>query len=173
MQILDIDDIGTSLWSQVEEMERVERGETVRGREIIRTVNVDEREGPEIETTGNGNGNSGRNLDPGNNSSNNRTPGASGSNSNGPHRLILQDAAGTKAVAIEMKSISGVGIGSVPIGAKMVLRNVTVARGMLLLVPESVVLLGGKIEVLDREWRSGRKARLLGRIADAEREDSQ
>src|SRR5271170_3654671 len=38
LQVLDVEDIGTSKWSQVEAIERVERGEEVRGREVIRTV---------------------------------------------------------------------------------------------------------------------------------------
>ncbi|KNG90007.1 putative RecQ-mediated genome instability protein [Aspergillus nomiae NRRL 13137] len=41
VQVLDIEDIGASLWSQVEAIERVERGEAIRGREIVRTINVD------------------------------------------------------------------------------------------------------------------------------------
>lgn len=160
VQVLDIDDIGTSLWSQVEAIERVERGEAVRGREIVRTVNVDDPEGLE-----NGNNNNNHNAT----TTNTANGSGGGGNSNGPHRLILQDAAGTRAVGIELKSIDGIGIGKLPIGAKMVLRNLTVARGMLLLTPDCVTLLGGKIEALDHEWKNTRKARLLERIADAER----
>jgi hypothetical protein len=35
---------------------------------------------------------------------------------------------------------------------------------------ESVTLLGGKIEALDKPWREGRKARLLEKTAGVERE---
>ncbi|GAD99431.1 conserved hypothetical protein [Paecilomyces variotii No. 5] len=159
VQVLDIDDIGSSLWSQIESIERVERGEAIRGREIIRTVNVDdtptEEQDRSINGASNTNGaNSNRNtVDPGLNTS-----------GNGPHRLVLQDAAGTNAVGIELKAIDGVGIGKLPIGAKMVLKNVTVARGMVLLEPDSVTLLGGKVEAADKTWRDGRKARLMARI---------
>ncbi|PWY88014.1 putative RecQ-mediated genome instability protein [Aspergillus sclerotioniger CBS 115572] len=135
VQVLDIEDIGTSLWSQVEAIERVERGEAIRGREIVRTED-----------------------------------GASGANdtgnaSNGPHRLILQDAAGTRAVGIELARVDGVALNKLPIGAKMVLRNATVGRGMILLTPECTTVLGGKIEGMDQAWKEGRKDRLLARIA--------
>jgi RecQ-mediated genome instability protein 1 len=146
VQVLDIEDIGTSLWSQVEAVERVERGEAIRGREIVRTVSV----GEDAEAAAN-NG-SGTN------------PAASGSSGSGPHRLILQDMAGTKVVAIEMQRIDAVSLEKLAIGAKFMLRGVTVARGMILLDPECATLLGGKIELLDRPWKEGRKARLLERI---------
>ncbi|KAL1859364.1 hypothetical protein Plec18167_006680 [Paecilomyces lecythidis] len=159
VQVLDIDDIGSSLWSQVEAIERVERGEAVRGREIIRTVNVDdtpteEQDRPTNGATSTNGANSNRNaVDPGLNTS-----------GNGPHRLVLQDAAGTKVIGIELKAIDGVGIGKLPIGAKIVLKNATVARGMVLLEPDSVTLLGGKVEAADKAWREDRKARLVARI---------
>ncbi|KAJ5998718.1 hypothetical protein N7451_006528 [Penicillium sp. IBT 35674x] len=155
VQVLDIEDIGTSLWSQVEAIERVERGEAVRGREIVRTISV----GEDAEAAAN-NG-SGTN------------PAASGSSGSGPHRLILEDMAGTKAVAIEMQRIDGVSLEKLAIGAKLMLRSVTVARGMILLDPGCATLLGGKIELVDRPWKEGRKSRLLERIASMEAEDTQ
>jgi RecQ-mediated genome instability protein 1 len=145
-QVLDIEDIGTSLWSQVEAIEQVERGETVRGREIIRNVNVD---------GGDDEGNEVRN---GNNTASNHSA------TRGPHRLVLQDAAGTKVIALELTSIEGIASGKLPIGAKMVLRNTIVGRGMVLLTPDTVTLLGGKIEGMDAAWRKTRKENLLARI---------
>ena len=56
VQVVDIDDIGTSIWSQIEAIERVEKGEAIRGREIVRAVNIDDPEGLE-----NGNGSPGNN----------------------------------------------------------------------------------------------------------------
>ncbi|KAL4870776.1 hypothetical protein BDV12DRAFT_194979 [Aspergillus spectabilis] len=152
VQVLDIEDIGTSIWNQIEAIERVERGEAVRGREIVRTVNVGDEE-----------------QDGANNRATNGTANAGGANvnasdSNGPHRLILQDAKGTRVVGIEMTRLNGVGINTLPIGAKLMLRNATVARGMILLTPESVTLLGGRVEAMDQAWRAGRKARLLEMI---------
>lgn len=149
VQVLDVEDIGTSLWSQVEAIERVERGEAIRGREIVRTIAVDEN--PE----GSDNNNA---------SNNGAALNASGSSGYGPHRLILQDAAGTKAVGIEMQRLEGITLEKLAIGAKLVLRNATVARGMVLLNPACAELLGGKIEALDRALREGRKGTLLERI---------
>lgn len=151
VQVLDIEDIGASLWSQVEAIERVERGEAVRGREIIRTLNVDD------DNEGGENGSS-------NNTGTAGTPSTSGSSGSGPHRLILQDVYGTKAVAIEMQPIEGISLEKLPIGAKILLRNAAVARGLVLLNPTCSTLLGGKIEALDKSWKEGRKARLLQRI---------
>jgi RecQ-mediated genome instability protein 1 len=156
VQVLDIEDIGSSLWSQVEAIERVERGETVRGREIVRNVDV-------------GGGDEGSDLNPSNRA--NTEPGNSrASTSNGPHRLVLQDAAGTKVIALELKPVEGIAIGKLPIGAKLLLRNTIVARGMVLLSPETVTLLGGKIEAMDTAWRRGRKESLLARIEAIDRE---
>ncbi|OJZ86848.1 hypothetical protein ASPFODRAFT_33039 [Aspergillus luchuensis CBS 106.47] len=150
LQVLDIEDIGTSLWSQVEAIERVERGEAIRGREIVRTVNVGEDSEAAAAAE--------------NNNNNNAAGGDGGGDSNGPHRLILQDAAGTRAVGVEFAKVNGIGLGKLAIGAKVVVRDVTVARGLVMLMPESCVVLGGKIEGLDVQWREGRKERLLGRI---------
>ncbi|OOF96738.1 hypothetical protein ASPCADRAFT_4778 [Aspergillus carbonarius ITEM 5010] len=147
VQVLDIEDIGASLWSQVEAIERVERGEAIRGREIVRTVNVGED---------NEEGAAGANAND------------TGNASNGSHRLILQDAAGTRAVGIELVRVNGVALNKLSIGAKLVLLNATVARGMILLTPECTTVLGGKIEGMDQAWKEGRKARLVASIAGTE-----
>ncbi|KAH8693969.1 hypothetical protein BGW36DRAFT_429992 [Talaromyces proteolyticus] len=144
VQVLDIEDIGTSLWSQVEKIEQVERGETVRGREIVRNVNVD---------GGDGDNNADASI---------RAPGNTGGH--GPHRLVLQDAFGTKAIAIELKDVKGIAVDKLAIGAKLVLKNTVVGRGMILLTPDTVTVLGGKIEIMDTAWRRTRKERLLARI---------
>ncbi|KAI5293671.1 hypothetical protein KEM55_006900, partial [Ascosphaera atra] len=47
------------------------------------------------------------------------------------------------------------------IGMKLVLRDILVARGMALLEPRNVTVLGGKIEAKDKAWREGRKETLL------------
>ncbi|KAE8350726.1 hypothetical protein BDV28DRAFT_33624 [Aspergillus coremiiformis] len=156
VQVLDIEDIGSSLWSQVEAIERVERGEAIRGREIVRTVNVD--------------GDPEQGVDGADGHAAAAPTQPEAGNSNGPHRLIVQDAAGTKAVAIELKRVSGIAAGNLPIGAKILLRNATVARGMVLLTPDCLTLLGGKIDSLDQTWRQGRKERLIARITEMQRE---
>ena len=132
VQVLDIEDIGHSRWSQVENIEAHERGEMTKGREIIRVVADD------------------------NNSDPNHTPEAT---SSGPHKLLLQDCKGTNVYAFELDSINGVGV-QMSIGTKLVLKDVSVARGVVLLEPKCVEVLGGKVEAWDKKWRSERKATL-------------
>ncbi len=139
MQVLDIRDLSVSLMEEVEAIERVERGETRQGRQINRAVPAEAAPDGAASTA---------------------SAGVGEATGNGPHRLLLQDAKGMKVQAIELKRVDGVKIG-MSMGAKLVLRDVLVGRGMVLLETSSVSVLGGKIEVLDRAWREGRKKRLL------------
>ncbi|OJD15407.1 hypothetical protein AJ78_04339 [Emergomyces pasteurianus Ep9510] len=165
LQVLDIEDIGSSLWSQVEAIEKIERGEETRGREIIRTVTRDES--GDVAASSNNNNNS-ANISGANNSNaaGARSTSSSTAGSGGPHRLVLQDAKGTRTVALEFKPVREIGIGKMSIGTKMVVKNAVVARGMLLLEPDCVTVLGGRIEELDRAWKEGRKARLLEKLEE-------
>lgn len=156
VQVLDIEDIGTSLWSQIEAIERVERGEAIRGREVVRTIAVDGDQ-----ETAESNANNGTATGVGNTYTN---------NGHGPHRLVLQDAAGTVAVGVEIQNTEGISLDKLAIGAKLLIRNPTVARGMVLLSPGCVTVLGGKIEAMDTPWRQGRKSRLLQSTAGLESE---
>ena len=159
--MLDIEDIGTSKWSQVEALERVERGEEIRGREVIRTLVVEAGEGP---TTGD------------NPSAAAAAVSAAAARSAGPYRYLLQDARGTRVVAFEKVRVPGLGLGlgddngGVSVGAKIVLKaGCVVRRGVVMLGPESVRVLGGRVEAWDRTWREGRKERLK-RAVEGERE---
>ncbi|QIX00192.1 hypothetical protein AMS68_005709 [Peltaster fructicola] len=136
VQLLDIEDIGSSAWSQIETIESQERGETTRGNQVIRTL---PDENGEAATT----------------------------KSRGPHKLTLQDAAGTKVYAFQMQPIAKIELGCA-IGLKLSLKNIVVARGILLLNPSNTVVLGGKIEAADRAWHAGRKQRLQQKIASLE-----
>ncbi len=143
VQVLDVEDIGSSKWSQIEAIERIERGEEVRGREVIRTLPNEAAEG-----TGE-----------------NPAPAGAGNvaKSSGPHNLLLQDAKGTKVVAFEKTRVPKLGLGDegMSIGMKVVLKaGSVVRRGVVILGPENVVVLGGKVEVWDNSWREGRKGRL-------------
>jgi len=133
VQVLDVEDIGCSRWSQVEALEAQERGETTKGREIVRVVPEEGIAGPDA-------------------------PQALGgqAKSAGPHKLLLQDAKGTKAYALELNNVQGVDVG-MSIGTKLVLRDVSVARGVIMLEPRCVEVLGGKVDAWDRKWREGRK----------------
>jgi RecQ-mediated genome instability protein 1 len=139
VQILDIEDIGRSRWSQVEAIEMEDRGETTRGREIIRAVPTDE---DEMQGT--------------------RSTPAVKTLSDGPHKLLLQDASGRTAYAMELENLREINVAS-SIGTKLILRNVNVARGTLLLTPSNVEILGGKIDAWDKKWRDDRKGVLKGR----------
>ncbi|KAK7546668.1 hypothetical protein IWX49DRAFT_499672 [Phyllosticta citricarpa] len=152
VQILDVEDVGRSRWSQVEELEAQARGETTKGREIIRVV---DQGGGARAGAGAGAGNA----------------GAAGAANRGPHKLLLTDAAGTRAYGFELFSIDGVDT-HMSIGAKLVLRNVVVARGMLLLEPKTTTVLGGKVEALHKAWHDGRMERLKAAAKMDERDRS-
>jgi RecQ-mediated genome instability protein 1 len=133
VQVLDIEDIGRSRWSQFEAIEAQERGETTKGQEVIRVL-PDENQNPDSTTTDE-------------------------VRTSGPHKLLLQDARGTQVYGLELSSITG---GNVPlsIGTKLLLKNAVVARGVILLEPKCVEMLGGKVDAWDKKWRDERKARL-------------
>ncbi|KXL47051.1 hypothetical protein M433DRAFT_130717 [Acidomyces richmondensis BFW] len=133
VQVLDVEDIGRSRWSQVEAIEAQECGETTRGREIIR-LEPDE-------------------SDPA------RTTQSQQSRSNGPHKLVLQDANGTKVYAMELTPIYGIDI-HMAIGTKIVLRDCIVARGLVLLEPRNAEILGGRVDAWDKKWKEERKQKL-------------
>jgi RecQ-mediated genome instability protein 1 len=145
VQILDIEDIGRSAWSQVEAIEAQERGETTKGREVIRVV-----PGEEADPTRDGT--------------------APIIKSNGPHKLLLQDAKGTKIYGFEITDVDGVDL-NLGIGAKLILKNVTIARGVILLDPNSTQLLGGKVDVWDKAWRAARKETLKAKVGPREEDE--
>ncbi|KAL1602759.1 hypothetical protein SLS60_006180 [Paraconiothyrium brasiliense] len=131
-QILDIEEIGLSRWAQVEQIEAKERGETTKGREIVRVVE-DENDGGTV---------------------------ASAVHSKGPFKLLLQDAKGAQIYAIDLLGIEGVNT-SMAMGTKLLLRNTDVRRAVAMLEPGNVQILGGKMDALDKAWRAGRKERLM------------
>jgi RecQ-mediated genome instability protein 1 len=131
-QVLHIDDIGLSRWAQVEAIEAKERGETTKGREIVRVVE-NENDGTTV---------------------------APVVQSKGPFKLLLQDANGVQVYALDLRGIEGVNT-SMTMGAKLMLRNVDVRRAVVMLEPGNVQVLGGKMEALDKAWKEGRKGRLI------------
>ncbi|OAA49615.1 hypothetical protein NOR_01538 [Metarhizium rileyi] len=144
VQVVDVENLNLSRWDQIEKMEAVERGESTRGREVIRVAD-EEVAGAERETPTGGTG----------------TRGVIAASRKATHRLVLQDCEGTMLYAVELKRIDGVGVGKTSIGCKAVLRSGTVvSRGTVLLTTENCVFLGGKIDAWHDAWMSGRKARL-------------
>lgn len=143
VQLLSIQDIGSSKWSQIEAIERVERGEEVRGREVVRVVDVDNSEARGGAATATSN---------------------TTASSRGPHKYVLQDAKGTKIVAFEKDRIESMALGNKEcvIGMKAVLKKgCVVRRGMLMLGRADVNVLGGKVEAWDEAWNKGAKRRLM------------
>ncbi|KAM5352033.1 hypothetical protein ACJ41O_004756 [Fusarium nematophilum] len=154
VQVLDVENLSLSRWEQVEELEAVARGETTRGREVVRVTaeDEDEAEGQSQAQTQRPGGT--RNA-----------TGTRAAGKNATHRLVLQDCKGSKVYGLELKRIDGVGVGKTQIGEKILLKAGTViARGMVLLEPDKCVLLGGKIEAWQRTWVDGRLARLKEEI---------
>lgn len=131
-QVIDVEDIGHSRWSQVETIEAKERGETTKGREVVRVI-PDADAQPDVQPD----------ID-----------------SKGPFKLLLQDAKGAKVYAFDLKGIAGINMG-MSIGIKVLLRNCEVRRGVVMLEPGGLQILGGKIEALDKIWKEGRKERLI------------
>ncbi|KAJ4262730.1 hypothetical protein NW757_000987 [Fusarium falciforme] len=157
VQVLDVENISLSRWEQVEEMEAVARGETTRGREVVR-VTAEDDDNPETQQT------------------QQRPTTAAAANARtaskkATHRLVVQDCKGVKLYALELKRIDGIGVGKTQIGEKMLLKAGTVlARGVVLLEPEKCVLLGGKIEAWQKTWADGRLARLKEEIRQNEQQ---
>ena len=169
VQILDIVDTGTSRWAQIEGIERVERGEEIRGREVIRNVpGANDENDP--------------NQNP---RDNNQTPSKKGST--GPQKVLLQDTSGGKIWAFELSRIDRITIinpdppardasgtmtpsrvEGMQIGCKMVIRRGTkIRRGLIMLTADNTIVLGGKVELWDSKWRETRKQRLQSQL-DAE-----
>ncbi len=149
VQLLSVEDIGSSKWGQIEAIERVERGEEVRGREIVRTVdmdNADSRAG---------------------------VAGAASTtiaSSRGPHKYVLQDAKGTKVVAWEMEKIAKMSLADKEcvIGMKVVLKKGSVVRrGLVMLEKGQVHVLGGKVEAWDEAWKKEVKKRLMDAVSES------
>lgn len=141
VQVVDIEDIGRSRWSQIEAIEAAERGETTKGREIIRVLPGEDVLANDTEAT---------TVEKG-----------------GPHKLLLQDAKGVRVYAFELRAIEGIGL-NMSIGTKMMLKNVVVARGVIMLEPASVSILGGKVEAAHKAWKNGIKARLKASVGAAD-----
>ncbi|KAK4068375.1 uncharacterized protein Triagg1_7314 [Trichoderma aggressivum f. europaeum] len=145
VQVLDIENLSLSRWEQVEELEAIERGERTRGRQVIRVTDEEngEADGSAEQTQAS------------------RAGAAASGVANAVHRLVLQDGRGKKVFAVELKRIGGIGIGKTYIGEKILLRaGAVVARGTVLLTPETCTLLGGKIDAWHEAWMEGRLARL-------------
>ncbi|KAK3347366.1 hypothetical protein B0H65DRAFT_521326 [Neurospora tetraspora] len=181
VQVLDVENLNRSKWEVVEELEAIERGEQTRGREVIRLPTSNN-------TDGDGEG-EGEGIDMGDGGTQTQTAAfaqnstaqqqaaqqAARERKNATHKLTLQDSSGQRLYALELKrveeisvpqSVNGKMIGGTPIGCKLVLKRGTkVARGVVLLEPSMVKVLGGKVESWGRVWERGRLERLRGEVS--------
>ncbi|KAK6216094.1 hypothetical protein LQW54_003870 [Pestalotiopsis sp. IQ-011] len=154
VQVLDIDNLTKSKWEQVEELEAIARGEQTRGREVIRLPTAGEEDDVEgsVSSAATQVIPSGPNV---------RGGSAAAAPKNSTHRLVLQDCKGQKVYGLELKRIDRIGVGTLNIGEKILLKKGTiVARGTLLLEPSSCTILGGKVDAWQKAWLDGRLARL-------------
>ncbi|KAI9722415.1 MAG: hypothetical protein M1828_004782 [Chrysothrix sp. TS-e1954] len=78
VQMIGIEDVGQSKWNQIEAIEAAERGETTKGREIVRVVPGDEDLSNPTTSKG------------------------------GPHKLLVQDACGARVYAFEVADVEGI-----------------------------------------------------------------
>ena len=146
VQVVDVENLSLSRWDQAQELEALERGERTRGREVIRVTAEDDDELNEPRTQ------------------TQRPPASTAPPSagkNATHRLVLQDRNGERVFALELRRIDGIAVGRTAIGEKVLLKAGTlVARGTVLLTPESCIFLGGRIEAWHKAWTDGRLVRL-------------
>ncbi|KAI0876233.1 RecQ mediated genome instability protein Rmi1 [Hypoxylon argillaceum] len=160
VQVLDIENLSKSKWEQVEELEAIARGEQTRGREVIRlpTGNEEDEFGVDSQSTQSAMNGAERPGLPGRGRSGTSAPAASRTST---HRLVLQDCKGQKLYGLELKRIDKIGIGTLNIGEKIMLkRGALLARGTLLLDPVTCTILGGKVDGWQKDWVEGRLARL-------------
>ncbi|KAL5612004.1 hypothetical protein BROUX41_000433 [Berkeleyomyces rouxiae] len=164
VQLMDIEDLTRSRWDQVEELEAIERGETTKGREIIRVPT----EADEAMADGGSNGsNYGSSR-----TANSATTAAAAMKSkwNATHRVVLQDMKGFQVFAIELSRIEALGVGLTTIGAKlMISAGAPIVRGTILLEPSNCAVLGGGITSWHKKWLNEKKIRLKEAVSGGSR----
>ncbi|KAI0475351.1 hypothetical protein GGR56DRAFT_675491 [Xylariaceae sp. FL0804] len=168
VQVLDVEDLSRSRWEQVEELEAVARGERTRGREMVRLLPVGHRgdDGDSDDDDDDYDGN------PATSTITTQPPSVGGQRPGQPptssaagaattHRLVLQDCRGQRVHGLELRRVDRVGVGSLHVGEKLLLRRgAVVARGVVLLEPQTCTVLGGRVEAWQRAWSDGRLERL-------------
>lgn len=138
LQVLSVEDISRSRWEQIEAIEAAERGETTKGREIIRDIPQEQNEDGTPSTA---------------------VPGGARTKTRGMHKLMLEDLKGERVYGIEVAEVPKVDVGMM-IGTKIVLKNAIVARGMVLLEPKTCTVVGGDVAELHDAWKRDRKKML-------------
>ena len=145
VQIRDVIEISRSRYEVLEGLEMESRGEMTKGREVIQITPVAVDSDDAIPTA----------ITAASTSSTQQ------SRKTGTHKLLLQDSAGLIIWGLELTSIEGIKEDEIIIGKKLCLKEGTmVARGVVLLEDEKVILMGGKVEEWQRKWKGGRMERL-------------
>ena len=161
VQVLDVENLSLSRWEQIEQLELVEKGETTRGREVIRVTAEDDDE-QDVATQSTVSRTQQQQQQRGGPGGPNAAAARAGKNAT--HRLTVQDYKGRRLHALELRRIDGIGIGKTNIGEKILIKAGTaIARGNVLLTPDSCTLLGGKVDAWHKAWVEGR----LGRLKEA------
>ncbi|KAF7943445.1 hypothetical protein EAE96_011371 [Botrytis aclada] len=157
VQVLDISDLSRSKSDLLLDLEASRLGERTQGRSIIRVADESSSSSSALDL-----GSSASTQFPHQNQNqtqNKSTP----SNSPGPFKLLLQDLTGATIYAFTSSPLQEK-IGLPPkmnIGCKILLqRGTQVHRGMVRLEPNTCIVLGGRVEGLDRAWREGWEGRL-------------
>ncbi|EGZ69798.1 hypothetical protein NEUTE2DRAFT_32477, partial [Neurospora tetrasperma FGSC 2509] len=170
VQVLDIVNLSRSKWEVVEELESIERGEQTRGREVIRLPTTSNN--PDDPNDGVDMGDGGTQTQPTTTTTTAQQQAAAQAKErkNATHKLTLQDPSGQRLFALELKRIeeiavpqffNGKMVGGTPIGCKLLLKKGTkVARGVVLLEPGMVKVLGGRVEGWGKVWERGRLERV-------------
>ncbi|KAK3486238.1 hypothetical protein B0T13DRAFT_523569 [Neurospora crassa] len=180
VQVLDIVNLSRSKWEVVEELESIERGEQTRGREVIRlptTSNSDPNDPNDGVDMGDGGTQTQLNTTTTTATTTAQQQQAAAQakeRKNATHKLTLQDPSGQRLYALELKRIEEIAVpqfvnekmvGGTPIGCKLLLKKGTkVARGVVLLEPGMVKVLGGRVEGWGRVWEQGRLERVRGEV---------
>jgi RecQ-mediated genome instability protein 1 len=163
-QVLDLENLSRSRWEQVEELEAIDRGELMRGRQVVRLpVRGEGEEGGDAaadEPPGETQQPAGQRSQAGAAGQEAAALAAAGSK-NATHRLVLQDCKGQKVFGLELGIVDKIAVGRTNIGEKILIKSGTlVARGTVLLQPSNCVVLGGKVDAWQKAWLHGRLARL-------------
>jgi RecQ-mediated genome instability protein 1 len=160
LQVLDIETLSTSRWSQVEELEALARGEGTKGREVVRLPVGGEAEEGERGVT-QATQTQAQTQTQGRAAGRGAAAAATPAPSSGTHKLVLQDCNGLKVSGLELRNVAKIAIGTLSIGEKILIKaGASVSRGVIMLEPTTCVVLGGKVEAWHKAWVDGRLARL-------------
>jgi len=145
-QVVDVEDISRSKQTQLEVIESAERGEKMKGKEVIRIVPGEDGFDGAAEAGD-----------------------SEESKSFGPHKLLLEDANGIRAFGFETSPVEGINM-NMKIGAKLVLKEVKLSRGMFMLDGASTTVVGGKVDELHTKWREVRKQALKDKLENTKQD---